>query len=99
MLATGADLSLPEVDGRRPVPLRLINAYIDRFLAAAEHDVVLTDRFFRVAGLLDPPTRLFRPPNMLRVWNSTHQVHRAQSATTNVEGTTVSRAVDASPRR
>jgi hypothetical protein len=36
MLATGADLSLPEVDGRRPVPLRLINAYIDRFLAAED---------------------------------------------------------------
>jgi 2-polyprenyl-6-methoxyphenol hydroxylase-like FAD-dependent oxidoreductase len=66
-LAVGADLALPEVEGPRPLPVRLINAYVDRFQAAAEHDIVLTERFFRVAGLLDPPARLFRPSTMLRV--------------------------------
>jgi 2-polyprenyl-6-methoxyphenol hydroxylase-like FAD-dependent oxidoreductase len=66
-LATGADLALPEVEGPRPLPVRIINAYVDRFQTAAEHDIALTEQFFRVAGLLDPPTRLLRPSMLLRV--------------------------------
>ncbi len=66
-LAAGADLALPQVEGPRPLPVRMINAYIDRYQAAAEHDIVLTERFFRAAGLLDPPTLLLRPSTMLRV--------------------------------
>jgi 2-polyprenyl-6-methoxyphenol hydroxylase-like FAD-dependent oxidoreductase len=66
-LAAGADLALPQVEGPRPLPVRMINAYIDRYQAAAEHDIVLTERFFRAAGLLDPPTLLLRPSSMLRV--------------------------------
>jgi len=67
-LATGADLSLPEVQGARPIPVRMINRYVDLFLAASERDAVLTEQFFRVAGLLDPPTRLLRPAMMRRVF-------------------------------
>jgi hypothetical protein len=48
-------------------PVWMINAYVDRFDAAAEDDVVFTEQFFRVAGLLEPPTRLLRPATMLRV--------------------------------
>lgn len=66
-LATGADLSLPEIEGSRPVRVRMINRYVDLFLAASERDAVLTVQFFRVAGLLDPPTRLMRPAMMRRV--------------------------------
>ncbi len=66
-LAAGADLALPAVEGPRPLPVRMINAYVDRYQAAAEHDIVLTERFFRAAGLLDPPTLLLRPSTMLRV--------------------------------
>lgn len=66
-LATGADLALPEVDGPRSLPTRLINAYVERFLTAAEHNIVLTERFFRVAGLLDPPLRLLGPSMIWRV--------------------------------
>jgi hypothetical protein len=66
-LAVGADLALPEVEGPRPLPVRVINAYVDRFQTAAEHDIALTEQFFRVAGLLDPPIRLLRPSMLLRV--------------------------------
>jgi 2-polyprenyl-6-methoxyphenol hydroxylase-like FAD-dependent oxidoreductase len=66
-LAAGADLALPVVEGPRPWPVRMINAYVGWFQTAAEHDIVLTERFFRAAGLLDPPTSLLRPSAALRV--------------------------------
>ena len=40
---------------------------MNRYQTAAENDIVLTERFFRVAGLLEPPTRLLGPSTMLRV--------------------------------
>jgi hypothetical protein len=67
LLAAGGDLALPEVPGPRPLPVRVINAYVNRYQTAAENDIVLTERFFRVAGLLEPPTRLLRPSTVLRV--------------------------------
>jgi hypothetical protein len=81
-LAAGADLSLPQVEGPRPLPVRMINAYIDRYQAAAEHDIVLTERFFRAAGLLDPPTLLLRPSTMLRVLAGNLRHHPAPMTVT-----------------
>jgi len=78
-LAAGADLALPEVEGPRPLPVRLVGAYVDRFQAAAEHDIVLTERFFRVVGLLDPPTRLLRPAVLLRVLLRNARTRRTRS--------------------
>ena len=66
-LAAGADLSLPQVQGPRPLPVRVINAYVSRALTAAEHDPVVAERFLRVASLQDPPPRMFRPATALRV--------------------------------
>jgi 2-polyprenyl-6-methoxyphenol hydroxylase-like FAD-dependent oxidoreductase len=37
-MAVGGDLALPEVAGRRPMTLRITNAYIERLLRVAEHD-------------------------------------------------------------
>jgi cation diffusion facilitator CzcD-associated flavoprotein CzcO len=55
----GADLALPAVPGPRPLPVRVINAYVNRVLTAAERDPTVAERFFRVADL-QPATRLFR---------------------------------------
>ena len=66
-LTVGADLSLPQVDGPRPLPVRVINAYVRRILMAAEHDPAVAERFLRVASLQDPAARMFRPTTARRV--------------------------------
>ncbi|OBI87846.1 NAD(P)/FAD-dependent oxidoreductase [Mycobacterium sp. 1245805.9] len=66
---TGAasDLAFPEVQGRRTPSMRVANRLVDRVLAASESDTVIGTQFFRVTGLLDPPTRLLRPSFLYRV--------------------------------
>lgn len=66
-LATGTDLALPEIEGRRTPAVRLSNAYVDRVLTAAESDPVVAEQFLRVSGLLDAPGRLMRPGILRRV--------------------------------
>jgi 2-polyprenyl-6-methoxyphenol hydroxylase-like FAD-dependent oxidoreductase len=64
--AAGADLNLPEIEGRRSLAVRLTNAYADRLQAAGEYDVDVAGQFLRVVGLIDPPARLLRPRMLLR---------------------------------
>src|SRR6267154_2758173 len=52
---------MPEVEGPRPVPVRVTNKYVDRVLAAAESDIVVAEQLAKVITLIDPPTRLLRP--------------------------------------
>jgi 2-polyprenyl-6-methoxyphenol hydroxylase-like FAD-dependent oxidoreductase len=66
-LTVGSDLALPQVQGPRPLPVRVVNAYVNRVLTAAERDRVVAEQFLRVAALQDPVTRLFRLPTALRV--------------------------------
>lgn len=65
-MAAGADLALPQAEGRRPVSIRVSNWYTDRVLSAAETDTAVSEAFFRVTNLVDPPTRLFRPSILAR---------------------------------
>ena len=60
-LAVGGDLSLPEIAGEPPLPTRLVNPYLNRVMTAAETDVTVMEQFMRVAWLVDPAVRLFRP--------------------------------------
>jgi 2-polyprenyl-6-methoxyphenol hydroxylase-like FAD-dependent oxidoreductase len=66
-LTVGAELALPQVEGPRPLPVRVLNAYARRVQAAAERDPVVAERFLRIASLQDPPPRLFRPSTARRV--------------------------------
>jgi 2-polyprenyl-6-methoxyphenol hydroxylase-like FAD-dependent oxidoreductase len=63
--ATGADLSLPEIEGHRPLAMRLVNRYVERLQAVAEYDVEVAEQFASVVGLMDPPARLMRPRMLL----------------------------------
>jgi 2-polyprenyl-6-methoxyphenol hydroxylase-like FAD-dependent oxidoreductase len=66
-MAIGADLDVRAVEGRRDVPTRLANRYLARLHAAAARDPQLTARLIRVAGLVDPPSRLLHPTTVARV--------------------------------
>ena len=65
-LTVGSDLALPQVQGRRPPPFRVINRYFNRVLTAAESDPALARLFLRVSALQESPRRLFRPSVALR---------------------------------
>ncbi|WP_108920318.1 FAD-dependent oxidoreductase [Mycobacterium montefiorense] len=65
-LSANPDLCLPEIEGTPPLLTRLLNAYVDRVLTAAEYDTEAVNRFVRVTGLIDPATRLLRPGMLWR---------------------------------
>jgi 2-polyprenyl-6-methoxyphenol hydroxylase-like FAD-dependent oxidoreductase len=66
-LAVGGDLSLDSVPGPRPLPVRIVNAYIARLFRVAPHDAVVSNAFQRVVHMLDRPERLFAPRVLWRV--------------------------------
>jgi 2-polyprenyl-6-methoxyphenol hydroxylase-like FAD-dependent oxidoreductase len=76
-LATGSDLSLPEVPGRRTVKVKVLNAYIERVLTTAERDIAVSGAFLRVLGMLDRPSALMRPAVAARVLRSVTLGHRS----------------------
>jgi 2-polyprenyl-6-methoxyphenol hydroxylase-like FAD-dependent oxidoreductase len=66
-LAACGDLALPEVEGPRPLSVRIANAYMDFVLTACESDAVVAGQFFKVNSLVDPPRRLLHPAFIYRV--------------------------------
>ena len=72
-MAVGGDLALPEVEGDRPLTLRLTNAYMERLLQVAEQDAVVAAAFNDVADLLAPPRRIMRPRVLWRVLRGPRQ--------------------------
>ncbi|MEU4578663.1 FAD-dependent oxidoreductase [Nonomuraea sp. ATR24] len=73
------DLRLPGVRGRRTAKIKMVNAYLERFHRAAEHDTELGRRFLRVANLLDPPSALLRPACLFRVLRGGSDVVRGDT--------------------
>ncbi|HSW05322.1 FAD-dependent monooxygenase [Aquabacterium sp.] len=68
--AVGADLSIPSVQGERPWPMRLINAYVAKVFDAAQTDATVAVAFQRVSHLLAAPPSLMRPGLMWRVFTA-----------------------------
>lgn len=68
--SVGADLSIPSVQGERPLPVRIINAYVAKVFAAAQTDATVAVAFQRVSHLLAAPPSLMRPGMMWRVFRA-----------------------------
>ena len=66
-MVAGSDLTFPEVAGRRTKSMRATTRLVDWALTACESDPVVAARFFKVNGLIDPPTRLLHPAFVYRV--------------------------------
>lgn len=66
-LAVGGDLSLDVVPGKRPLPVRIVNAYVARIYSVAPQDAVVSEAFQRVVHMLEPPESLFTPRLLWRV--------------------------------
>ena len=68
MIATGGDLAFDGVTGARPVSVRAVNWYLNHVHRAAATDRHVCRAFFDVANLLKPPTALFKPSVVARVF-------------------------------
>ena len=66
-LTSGEDFRFPQVVGRRPPLLSLLNAYVTRVHHAATVDPVVCRAFFEVASLTRRPERLLQPEILWRV--------------------------------
>jgi 2-polyprenyl-6-methoxyphenol hydroxylase-like FAD-dependent oxidoreductase len=74
--AVGGDLSLPEVEGRRPLAMRLSNRYVQRLQAAAQCDLDVAEQLTRVVALVDPPATLLRRKMLFRAARPRRDHHR-----------------------
>jgi 2-polyprenyl-6-methoxyphenol hydroxylase-like FAD-dependent oxidoreductase len=77
-LAVGGDLALDVVPGPRPLPVRVVNAYIARLYRVAPHDAAVSAAFLKVVHMLKPPASLFAPAILWRVLR--HGGRRADAA-------------------
>lgn len=66
-LAVGGDLGIDAVPGPRPLPVRIVNAYLARLFRVAPQDAVVSLAFQRVVHMLDQPGALFAPRILRRV--------------------------------
>lgn len=79
--AVASDLALPQIAGKRPLSIRIINAYLERVQAAAETDPAVVQQFLRSMNLVDPPCYFLRPSTMLRVLTKSRKQAVVENAT------------------
>jgi 2-polyprenyl-6-methoxyphenol hydroxylase-like FAD-dependent oxidoreductase len=75
--SSASDLRFPEVEGKRRRGAALINAYGEKYRAAASVDPVLGETFLRVANMIDRPAKLLSPGHVVRVFRSAGKAVRA----------------------
>ncbi|RZL86247.1 MAG: hypothetical protein EOP82_30580 [Variovorax sp.] len=79
-LAVGGDLSIDAVPGKRPLAVRLVNAYVGRIYKVAPRDAVVSATFQKVVHMLDGPQTLFAPRMLWRVLVRGRKVQGAERA-------------------
>jgi 2-polyprenyl-6-methoxyphenol hydroxylase-like FAD-dependent oxidoreductase len=67
MLTQSAKSSSVRIEGRHSLSMWFANWCTDKLLTAAEEDIVITEAFFRVLNLVDPPNRMLHPAVMIRL--------------------------------
>jgi 2-polyprenyl-6-methoxyphenol hydroxylase-like FAD-dependent oxidoreductase len=75
--SAASDLRFPEVEGERRRGAGLLNAYGEKFRAAASVDPALGETFLGVANMADKPAKLLSPGIVLRVFRSAGKAVRA----------------------
>ncbi|OBC10713.1 2-polyprenyl-6-methoxyphenol hydroxylase-like oxidoreductase [Mycobacterium sp. 852013-50091_SCH5140682] len=78
-LAVGSDLAFPGVEGHRTPMMRFTSRFVERVLTACETDADVHAQFFKVTGLVDPPTRFFHPAFLYRVARANLRGHQHNS--------------------
>jgi 2-polyprenyl-6-methoxyphenol hydroxylase-like FAD-dependent oxidoreductase len=81
LMATGADLSHPGVDGPRTARWRRLNAYIGRLFGVAHRDAVVAEAALEVIGMVRPPRHLMQPRIAWRVLTHGRRRRTVASAT------------------
>jgi 2-polyprenyl-6-methoxyphenol hydroxylase-like FAD-dependent oxidoreductase len=66
--AAGGDFAFPETQGRKPAGIDLLNGYSRRVQLASRVDPEVRRAFTAVQHLVTPPTVLFKPAMVRRVW-------------------------------
>jgi 2-polyprenyl-6-methoxyphenol hydroxylase-like FAD-dependent oxidoreductase len=66
-MSTGADLALPDVEAERPASVRAMIAYNTLVQSAAETDIQIAEKLWKVLHLVDPPANLMSPTVIARV--------------------------------
>ncbi|WP_458210184.1 FAD-dependent oxidoreductase [Haladaptatus sp. NG-SE-30] len=70
-MAVGSDHQFEETTGPKPRGSDFVNRYLSRLLRKAHTDAVLSDAFFRVLMMEQPPNSLLRPRTAWRVLRPT----------------------------
>lgn len=66
-IATGSDLKIPGVEGKRTGKIRFVNWYMGKLLKAAQQDPEVTAAFYRVLNFEEAPPQLMHPRTLWRV--------------------------------
>jgi 2-polyprenyl-6-methoxyphenol hydroxylase-like FAD-dependent oxidoreductase len=61
------DFAAFPADDWRSIPKSILNWYLDKMMAAASNDIVLTETFVRMLHMIDSPSRLMHPAMLMRI--------------------------------
>lgn len=79
-LATGQDLRWPvAADGHTvDLPSRLLQGYVNKVIETLPDDPIVAEAFVQVQNMLKPPSALFHPQVIGRVWRASRRRNRTQ---------------------